>query len=548
MAMHPAVFSKKNGLWILLAVILGLTAWRPLAHNFVTASNQGPNFLTFDELKKFAVKPHPGLFLERKLKRFWKTPIISNQSFDIGTSARHPDDPQLGRYLRVVTWNIEKSIEMQNAILAFSDEKKFESLIQSAVGTPEHDKIMLQRAKLQQADVILLQEMDIGTKRSGYINAAAELAKALKMNYVYGAEQLEIDPVYLGLEKILYDDGTVDKEATDYFAADPSRYKGVFGCAVLSRYPIKRAQVHQLESQAYSWYKGEKPRLSFVEKARRVGAEVVFENVITREIKLGGRIFFRVDLDMPGLPENTLTIINIHLEIKCEPWGRDAQMAEILNEIKGIRHPVIMAGDFNSAPQDLSPTSAWRITERAVKNPETWLNVATAALLPQALVINVSRFTTKITKNFQDPTAKNIPVLSPNNVKPMFDRIENFRFKDGGAFDFRGDKQRSINGHDETLANANHRDFKGFKTTFSVKRPIGPLVGKYRLDWFFVKSFLKSPKDIDGPYRFAPHFGETLEELNTGLSKPISDHHPSVVDIPFEEPKPQESASVEKPS
>ena len=108
--------------------------------------------------------------------------------------------------------------------------------------------------------------MDIGVKRSGYINAAGELAKALKMNYAYAPEQLEIDPVYLGLEKINYDDGTVDQEQTDYYRVDPAKYKGAFGIAVLSRYPIKRAQAFQLKNQAYDWYAGEKPKIGFVEK------------------------------------------------------------------------------------------------------------------------------------------------------------------------------------------------------------------------------------------------------------------------------------------
>ncbi|MBI4372666.1 MAG: endonuclease/exonuclease/phosphatase family protein, partial [Candidatus Omnitrophica bacterium] len=404
-------------------------------------------------------------------------------------------------------------------------------------GSSELQNMLRQREKLTNANVIVLQEMDIGVKRSNYIDAARELAKALHMNYTYGAEQLEIDPVYLGLEKIKYEDGTVDQEATDYFAADPGRYKGVFGCAVLSRYPIKHVEVFQLKNQAYDWYAGEKPKIGFVEKTRRVGAEALFKNVMTREMKVGGRIYFRVDLAVPGVPGGTLTIINIHLEIKAQPKDRETQMAEILYYIRNIRHPVIVVGDFNSAPHDLSPTSAWRITERAVKSPETWLSVGTTVLLPHALLINVSRFTARVTKNLQDPTAKDIPVVLPNPVKPLFSLIEGYRFDDGGAFDFRGDAIRSINGNTGTLANSNERDMKGFKTTFSVKRAVAEVIGKYRLDWVFVKSFLKDSRDQTGSYRFAPHFGETLEEMNTSLSTPISDHHPNVVDIPFDEPK-----------
>jgi len=75
--------------------------------------------------------------------------------------------------------------------------------------------------------------MDIGNKRSGYINAAAEIAKKLDMNYAYGAEDLEVDPVYLGSERLL-SRCSVDQNAMDYNAADPRKYQGCLACAVLS--------------------------------------------------------------------------------------------------------------------------------------------------------------------------------------------------------------------------------------------------------------------------------------------------------------------------
>ncbi len=253
-------------------------------------------------------------------------------------------------------------------------------------------------------------------------------------------------------------------------------------------------------------------------------------------MKVGGRIYFRIDLEVPELPEKTLTIINIHLEIKCQPKDREKQMAEILSYIEDIKHPVIVVGDFNAAGTDLSPTSVTRTVKRTAKNPTTWLVLGLNVISPHALALNTARGVSNVTKNFNDPLAKNIPVVAPNPVKPMFERIHNFRFDDGGAFDFRGDANRSINGKSETLANANQRGRKGFKTTFSVKRPWG-VIGKYRLDWVFVKSFLKNPEDHTATYRFAPHFGETLEEMNTSLGIPISDHHPNVVDLPLEEPK-----------
>ncbi|MBI1977472.1 MAG: endonuclease/exonuclease/phosphatase family protein [Candidatus Omnitrophica bacterium] len=535
---------KKSSQILYLALAIGMFL-------FVTISNrswpgtfvqyQEPDFLTFSELKALSKKSHPGVLLARKLNRFWKTPIINNEAYYAGARPHYLRDEKLAHFLRLASWNIEKSYEMENVIKVFSSADEFRTLIdpsKAPEGSAQYQDIMRQRERLATADVILLQEMDIGHKRSGYINAAAELAKKLNMNYAYGAEQLEVDPVYLGLEKINYEGGEVDQEATDYYKVDPARYKGIFGCAVLSRYPIKRAEVFQLKKQAYDWHAGEVEKIGFLERSRRFGAKTVFRNEITREIKVGGRIYFRVDLAVPELPNGTLTIINVHLEIKCEPKGRLEQMSEILHSyIRGIKNPVILAGDFNSAHQDLSATSVKRVAVRAAKNPENWLTVATSALLPQALIINASRLTTKLTRNLQDPTAKDIPILLPNPVKPLFQMIEDFRFRDGKAFDFRGDQSRSINGNDGTLANSNQRDLKGFKTTFSTKRAIAEVIGKYRLDWIFVKSFLKHPWAVNGSYRFAPHFGETLEEMNTSLQTPISDHHPNVVDLPFGEPK-----------
>jgi endonuclease/exonuclease/phosphatase family metal-dependent hydrolase len=503
--------------------------------------HQEPEFLTFEELRVLSRNAHPGGAIEKKLDRFWRTPIINNEAYYRGTRPHDPQDPRLGKYLRLASWNIEKSYMTGAAVDLMTSREKFERMIDPAkvsANSVEYQEMLNQREKFSNADILVLQEMDMGVKRSHYVDAAREIAQALDMNYAYGTEQLEVDPVFLGLEKIFYEDSSLDEEATDYYTVDPTRYKGAFGCAVLSRYPIKFVQVFQLQNQPYDWHTSETPKIGFMEQLRRQGSKTVFKNEMTREIKVGGRMFFRVDLHVPELPGQTLSIINIHLEIKCQPKGREAQMEEILNYIRTIKHPVIVVGDFNSAPQDLSPTSTWRVVSRTAKNPETWVSVGTSAVLPQALVVNTTRITSKLTKNLQDPTARNIPLLSPNPVKPLFNMIEDFRFDDGSAFDFRGDGSRSINGNDGTLANSNQRDFKGFKTTFSVKRPIAEVLGKYRLDWVFVKSnYLKDPKDYGSSYRFAPHFAETLEEMNTGLFVPISDHHPNVVDIPFEEPR-----------
>lgn len=490
------------------------------------------DYLTYEELKTLSKNPSPSGALKKKLERFWVTPLVSNAAQAAGAKPFAPRDPLLGPYLRIATWNIEKSLLMPEVIRFWTSKPAFETMLSPeklGEGRYSRESVTRQRERLVLADIVVLQEMDIGVKRSGYANAAGDLAEALKMNYAYAPQYLEVDPAILGVEKIRFKDGGEDQAAMDYYRVDPQRYRGVFGSAVLSRYPIKHAEVRPLKTQPYDWYWGEKPKIGFLEKTRRIGTKTLFKNEITREMKVGGRNYFRVDLEVPQLPGGTLTIINIHLEIKCLPRGREAQMREILEEVRKIKNPVVMLGDFNAAPADISPTSATRVMTRTLKNPTTWFSAAVTYLSPYGLAINTTRGASNITKNFNDPFARNVKVVAPNPLRPMFQMIWDFRFDDGNMFDFRGDPERSTGAKDGILANANQRGRKGFRTSFSVKRALG-VIGKYRLDWVFVKV------DGSGSYRFAPHFGETFEELNTRLKQPLSDHHPSVVDLPFEEP------------
>ncbi len=506
--------------------------------NFVRYS--APEFLTFNELVSLSKNPSPTGALNAKLEKLWKTPIVSNEAYLDGALPTRRAHPKLGHYLRVATWNIEKSFEVPRVIKILKSAEQYKSMIdpqKAPLSSKRYETAMMERDLLSEADIFFLQEMDIGVKRSDYIDAAKELAKALNMNYAYGAAYLEIDPAYLGLEQMTFEGGQMDQAAVDFFRGDPERYKGLFGIAVLSRYPIKRVEVFPLKNQAYDWYLGEKGKLTFLEQSRRFGAKSVFKSELHREMKVGGRIFMRVDLHVPGLPHDTLTLINVHLEIKALPKARELQIREILEYIHDIKNPVIMAGDFNSAPSDLSPTSITREAKRKVKDPTMWFSVAVSHLLPQALLVNATRTVSNVTKNYQNPTAKHIPVVAPNYTAGLFKAIEEYHFSDDRVFDFRGDSDRSVNGHHGLLSNSNERDRFGYKTTFQVRRPIGDIIGKYRLDWVFVKSFLTHPKDSNGSYQFAPHFGRTLEDMNTVVTKPFSDHHPSIVDLPFDEVK-----------
>lgn len=502
------------------------------------APQQTPDFLTHAELVALSKDPAPKGATAQKLERFWRTPVVSNDAYLSGRRPHVQSTSALGPALRVATWNIEKSLNITQVVAALTSPSAYSAMInekRAPAGSRLREEMLRQRQRLASADIVFLQEMDIGVNRSGYVDAARTLAQALGMNYAYAAQALEVDPVLLGQEP--RPDSPAGKPK--YYHTDPARYKGVFGSAILSRYPIVKVETFQLKTQPYDWFKDEQKRADIAEHGRRVGSALVFDNDITRELKVGGRSFFRVDVAVPGAPGGRVSLINNHLEIKTLPKHREAQMVEILGYIKNIPHPVIMAGDHNSAPNDVSPTSVERVIWRQIDTPASFVSTASnVSGLVWGTVIPLyrERGVVNAMKNFQSPLAPNVPILFPNRVVGLFNRVKEFRFDDGSAFDYRGDKERSINGRKGLLANSNDRRLKGQVTSFSVRRPIGPL-GRYRLDWFFVKSsLLQDPRDKKGPYQFAPHYGETLAEFNEHLRKPFSDHRPLVVDLPLNEP------------
>lgn len=496
---------------------------------------QQTNYLSYQELVQLSKNPDGTPEIQRKLDKFWRTPVVSNEAWFSGVRPKEISTEHLGSMLRVASWNIEKSLTIKEVARALTSESAYMAMINSLKapeGSTRRAEMLRQRERMMTADVIFLQEMDIGVSRSDYIDAARTLAQALKMNYAYAPQALEVDPVMLGLEEssIL---GAQKKRI------DRARYKGAFGSAILSRYPILHAECFQLKTWPYDWYHGELQSADFVEKSRRLGSKVVFENEISRELKIGGRCFFRVDIAVPQVKGGVVTLVNNHLEIKTRPKNRKEQMDEILSYIKDVKNPIIMAGDHNSAPDDLSATSALRVIWRQLDDPTNFVTtVSNVSSLLSGTVVPVwrERGIVNALKNFQSPMAPDIKYIFPNHTRGMFESVKNYEFADGSTFDFRGDRDKSINAKKGLLANSNEKAFKGYFTSFSVNRPIGPF-GRYRLDWFFVRSgLLHESTDSSAPYQFAPHFGETLGEFNDYVTVKFSDHRPIVIDLPFDEP------------
>ena len=159
----------------------------------------------------------------------------------------------------------------------------------------------------------------------------------------------------------------------------------------------------------------------------------------------------------------------------------------------------------------------------------------TQGVLGVGLFYDAFKWGFKFTKNLSDPTAQHIPFFAPNHEAKLFNTLEEFRFDDGRAFDFRGLAERTADGATGTLADSNQRASKGFAHTYEFVISVGA-AGNYKLDWIFVKSYATDPRDEEQSYRFAPHFARTLRTLNYATETKLSDHNPMTVDLPFGEP------------
>jgi len=167
-------------------------------------AQQGPDLFSYGELVQLYEQETPPDALQNKLNRLLTTPFVSNAATARGVKPLVPMTPKLGDFLRVVEWNIERGLEYDAIRSAFTEPSRFAKLIDSTAyprGSSQRKLIVQEIALVKQADVIVLNEVDWGMKRTEYRNVAAALASALGMNYAYGVEFVEVDPIALGLEK-----------------------------------------------------------------------------------------------------------------------------------------------------------------------------------------------------------------------------------------------------------------------------------------------------------------------------------------------------------
>ncbi len=484
---YPAIF-----LLLILIIIFLPFYFKNIGYKGIKREGSSFSYLSFDDLLQLRNKPKGALAY--KLQKQLTTPYIFNYPGSEKNQIYRP-------YIRLAHWNIERGINIDAIKTLFTDYHGYYYSYKKNINEDKSSKLRDELNTFINSDVISLNEVDIGMPRTKYKNVVAELAETLHYNYAFATEFVEINPL-------------LDKKIN----VNPEKYLGLHGNAILSKYPIKSARIVRLPL-TYKWYDAEIGRRSPLEYVRRIGAKTVFGQEISTEVRHGSRCALVADIKLPT--KEIITVVSTHLEDRCYPSDRFKQIEYLLSNLKYLRRPVVIAGDFNTSTTDVAPTSLKKEVWKRVKDPHFIARQVALAAIP-GLPVGSNLATLVISKVFQykDPTIPSIPVLFPNQERRLFAYIKNFQFADGEGFDIRGESAKSANGKKGLLANSNERQLKGFESTFKFEEP--RIIAYYKLDWFFVK-----PK----AGRFEPYNGQTLQLVNHAYKGRLSDHEPMTVDL-----------------
>jgi endonuclease/exonuclease/phosphatase family metal-dependent hydrolase len=183
--------------------------------------------------------------------------------------------------LHAVHWNIEHG-------------NQYEAVERALRGHPD----------LAGADLVMLNEVDLGMARSGNRDVTGDLAQALGFHGAWAPLFLETTP---------------GRDDDPRQAAGRPNEEAMFGLALLSRWPIAGLWVVRMPSPQ---------RLQF-----------------DLERMYGWHIALVAEIERPGAP---FVAVSTHLEVHRTRAHRAAQMRFLMEALEHERRPVILAGDFNS--------------------------------------------------------------------------------------------------------------------------------------------------------------------------------------------------------
>ena len=190
--------------------------------------------------------------------------------------------------IRVVDWNIDRGFQLGSIIDFLGDAN---------------------------ADILILQEVDINARRTNRLNIAQEIARKLRLNYVFGREFVEL---------------------TQGSNTSPAYH----GQATLSRWKISNSRILRFREQSDFW----KPRW-------------YLPTLAPFQERLGGRIALVTEINISSV---SLVTYNLHLESRANDDLRLAQLDEVLRDARANQAArlTVIAGDLNLDASKVSPADA----------------------------------------------------------------------------------------------------------------------------------------------------------------------------------------------
>jgi len=519
----------------------------------LSSAGSGVDDLSFNDF----VKIYKDKDYKRPLtNKILATPIIDN-TINAPQKITYKSHPKLKDLVVLTQWDLLYNLDSEKVYDAFFNPEKlievskkdFESnsiyLKNDTEDTEPFNRVkekITQESKiLNSSDIIVLNNVDIGMPRTQYRNVPLELAQKLNYNYVFAPEFIEVDPATLGLEDNRWSDSNMVTESgiAKEYSVDKTKYKGLTGTAILSRFPLSNVRIIPL-IDTYDWYNSEKNNKYKLEDAVRYGMKSVFKEDNLRQVRVGHRMALVAEIE---LPEGTFTVVGTQIEKRTRPNERAKQMKDLLSKIKDIKNPVILAGNLNTSTYNHQPKGVRNIVQNKFSDPDALADTAFFLIVPVGMVLAwVVRPVFDIFRKVNDPTVISIPILSPNREKKMFNSIRKFEFADGYKFDFRGNPETSVRNSSKMFSSSNERGKKGYITTYKTKRNLG--ISNYKLSWIIAKGYNTTNKPTkDACEKMAPHFGKTLYNLNFSYAEPISVQAPITAVFPIsdyknpEEPK-----------
>jgi len=204
--------------------------------------------------------------------------------------------------LRIVDWNIDRGLRLQ-AVIDFLASTN--------------------------ADILILQEVDLNARRTHRLNIAEEIARKLQMDYVFGREF---------------------EELVQGSKASPAYH----GQAILAKWPISNPRLIRFSRQSHFW----QPRW-------------YLPRIEPFQERLGGRIALVANINVAG---SKLVIYDLHLESRANDELRFSQAQEVLSDAarQDPRCPLVIAGDFNlDASKGAASAFATAGFQEAIAEPHT---------------------------------------------------------------------------------------------------------------------------------------------------------------------------------